>query len=153
MDALIDELQFWLQTLGELPTWFVLTSLTLYFLPFVVARIREHSDTWPIFYLNLLIGWTVIGWIVCITWAFIYSKSDVRTIRIEYLPPFDSQLQPPPAPLTGQKTVPSHPRPSRFGGPIKRQPGQVFGPLEDTPAPPPPDRNDAPIIRPRNYDR
>lgn len=42
----------------------VLTVVTLgYFLPWMVATLRGKSNAWPIFWLNLLLGWTIIGWI------------------------------------------------------------------------------------------
>jgi hypothetical protein len=44
--------------------------LMLYFLPTIVARKRGIAvGTEMIFWVNLLIGWTVIGWVVCLLWA------------------------------------------------------------------------------------
>lgn len=41
--------------------------MALYFLPSIVGR---HKYNFPaIFILNLLLGWTVIGWIVALIWA------------------------------------------------------------------------------------
>ena len=47
-------------------TFLIITTL-LYFLPTIVARNR--SDFAGILLLNLLLGWTVIGWIVALIWA------------------------------------------------------------------------------------
>jgi hypothetical protein len=47
-----------------------LISLVLYFLPFIVAGMRGHQNTAAIFVLTLLLGWTGIGWIVALVWAF-----------------------------------------------------------------------------------
>lgn len=41
----------------------------LYFLPSFVAAMREHHNAGAIFALNLLLGWTALGWIVCLVWA------------------------------------------------------------------------------------
>lgn len=41
----------------------------LYFLPTIIAIRRGHRAT-GIFVLNLLFGWTVIGWIAMLAWAF-----------------------------------------------------------------------------------
>lgn len=41
-----------------------------YFAPSVVALFREHPKAGTIFLLNLSFGWTIIGWIVCIIWAW-----------------------------------------------------------------------------------
>ena len=37
-----------------------------YFAPFVVAIAGQHKNAVDIFWLNLLIGWTVFGWILLI---------------------------------------------------------------------------------------
>ncbi|MDL1888951.1 superinfection immunity protein [Nitrospirales bacterium NOB] len=44
-------------------------SLILYFLPTIVASARSHHNTLAIFVLNLLTGWTILGWIIAIVWA------------------------------------------------------------------------------------
>ena len=48
----------------------VLTVFTLgYFLPWTVAALRGKSNAWAIFWLNLLLGWTVLGWIAALVLA------------------------------------------------------------------------------------
>ncbi len=44
-----------------------LLLLALYFLPTLIGR--NKSNVGAIFVLNLLLGWTVIGWIVALVWA------------------------------------------------------------------------------------
>ncbi len=46
----------------------------LYFVPAVIAFGRGHHNAGAIFALNLLLGWTVLGWIA----AFIWSLTAVR---------------------------------------------------------------------------
>jgi hypothetical protein len=46
---------------------FLLVSLFLYFLPTYLAR--NKSNFTSILVLNLLAGWTFIGWIVALVWA------------------------------------------------------------------------------------
>jgi threonine/homoserine/homoserine lactone efflux protein len=41
----------------------------LAFLPSIIAVIRHNHATGRIFLLNLLLGWTGIGWIVALVWA------------------------------------------------------------------------------------
>lgn len=41
----------------------------VYFLPFIVASVRKHRQLAPILLTNLLLGWTVIGWIAALIWA------------------------------------------------------------------------------------
>ncbi|HEY6946157.1 MAG TPA: superinfection immunity protein [Candidatus Acidoferrum sp.] len=45
----------------------MLVSLFLYFLPAFLAR--KRSDFTSILLLNLLAGWTFIGWIIALIWA------------------------------------------------------------------------------------
>lgn len=44
-------------------------SLSIYFLPSIVADERLHPNTTAIFLLNLFLGATVIGWIGALIWA------------------------------------------------------------------------------------
>lgn len=41
----------------------------LYFLPSIIAAIRDHHNSLSIFLLNLLLGWTVIGWVAALVWS------------------------------------------------------------------------------------
>ena len=47
----------------------LLVALMLYFLPWCLAKMRKHHNSLAIGLLNLLLGWTVIGWIVALVWA------------------------------------------------------------------------------------
>lgn len=47
----------------------IVVGVTLYFLPAVVASQREHHNAGAIFVLNLLLGWTLLGWVVAMVWA------------------------------------------------------------------------------------
>jgi len=42
-------------------------TLILYFLPAIIGR--HKRDAAGIFLVNLLFGWTVIGWIIALIWA------------------------------------------------------------------------------------
>ncbi len=46
-----------------------LFALILYWIPTVIALWRNHPQTWPIVLLNLLVGWTGIGWIAALVWS------------------------------------------------------------------------------------
>jgi uncharacterized membrane protein YhaH (DUF805 family) len=46
-----------------------------YFLPAIVASSRRHRNRFAIGILNLLVGWTLLGWIVAMVWA---CTSDVE---------------------------------------------------------------------------
>jgi len=55
----------------------------LYFLPTVIALVRERHDKLSIFLLNFFLGWSVIGWIISLVWAckndrIVYVQSPQR---------------------------------------------------------------------------
>ena len=49
-----------------------------YMLPWAIAAVRGTRNTWTVFWVNLLLGWTVIGWIV----ALVMSIRDHRVVAI-----------------------------------------------------------------------
>jgi hypothetical protein len=44
-------------------------ALLVYFIPTFVASARNQENRFSIFALNLVLGWTVIGWIGALVWA------------------------------------------------------------------------------------
>lgn len=61
---------------GNLALLALLTAaFTLYFLPTLVARTRRKSNTRAIFVLNLLAGWTFVGWVVAMVWAMTVERA------------------------------------------------------------------------------
>ena len=48
-----------------------------YLAPWSIAFARHHQQQVPIFLINLLLGWTFIGWIGALIWAF---SSDVEMV-------------------------------------------------------------------------
>ncbi len=50
-----------------------------YFLPTVIALVRERHDKFSIFLLNFFFGWSIIGWVIALLWA---CKSD-RVIYVQ----------------------------------------------------------------------
>jgi hypothetical protein len=47
-----------------------LVIFALYFLPWIVAEMRKHRNATAIGVLNLFTGWTFIGWVIALVWAF-----------------------------------------------------------------------------------
>jgi hypothetical protein len=44
-------------------------GFVLYFLPAILAFARSKRDSVAILVLNLLLGWTAIGWVIALVWA------------------------------------------------------------------------------------
>lgn len=42
----------------------------IYFLPAIVAKVRNQKNFISILILNLFLGWSLIGWVVALVWAF-----------------------------------------------------------------------------------
>lgn len=53
-------------------------SFFIYILPMMIAFHRHHENYTSIFLINVLLGWTVIAWVVCLVWAFISKPVPVR---------------------------------------------------------------------------
>ena len=47
----------------------IVLIFALYFLPTLIAFLRQHKNKLAIFLLNLLLGWTVLGWVVSLVWS------------------------------------------------------------------------------------
>jgi hypothetical protein len=47
----------------------ILILFPIYFLPCIVASFRKHRQQLAIFMVNLLLGWTFLGWVVALVWA------------------------------------------------------------------------------------
>jgi len=60
---------------------FLLFLGLMYFLPTIIGR--DKSDAGLIFLVNLLLGWTVIGWIVAFIWA---CAADTRPVPVRFVP-------------------------------------------------------------------
>jgi hypothetical protein len=45
-------------------------SFAIYFLPAIVAWCRGHRNEYAIGILNMLLGWTFIGWVIALVWAY-----------------------------------------------------------------------------------
>jgi Na+/H+-dicarboxylate symporter len=54
---------------------FLLIFLTLvfYFIPSAIATLRDAQHSRMIFLINLVFGWTVLGWIAALIWAIVES--------------------------------------------------------------------------------
>ena len=55
----------------DLPVVILLLGLAVvvYLLPSIIASNRRHRERGPIFVLNLLLGWTFVGWVAALVWS------------------------------------------------------------------------------------
>lgn len=50
-----------------------------YMLPWAIAAVRGNRNAWTVFWVNLLLGWTIIGWII----ALVMSIREHRVSIVE----------------------------------------------------------------------
>ncbi|MCZ6557290.1 MAG: superinfection immunity protein [SAR324 cluster bacterium] len=44
-------------------------AIITYFIPTIIASTRNHHNTRAIMALNILLGWTLVGWTVALVWS------------------------------------------------------------------------------------
>ena len=54
----------------------ILVILIIYFLPYSIARRRNHPNAGTIFWCNLLFGGTGWGWVICLVWATVQQVDE-----------------------------------------------------------------------------
>ena len=54
----------------------IVLILGIYMLPWFIALGRNHPHPTSVFLLNLLTGWTLLGWYVALVWAVVGSDRD-----------------------------------------------------------------------------
>jgi hypothetical protein len=68
--------------------WFiVVVCLVPYFLPTIIAILRKKQSAGGIFVLNLLLGWTVIGWVGALIWSLTADAPRETTVIVNNPPP------------------------------------------------------------------
>ena len=58
--------------MGALSIWHIFILLILasfYFVPSIIAFNRQHHNWAAILALNLLLGWTGLGWVAALVWS------------------------------------------------------------------------------------
>ena len=72
----------------------LIVVIYVYFLPTFVASKRGHPQAVPIFFVNLFFGWSLIGWILTLIWAYSGNRSESQQINVyqtNVQPVIDSQ--------------------------------------------------------------
>jgi hypothetical protein len=50
-------------------TALVLVSFAIYFVPTIIAYVRDHHSVLAIFVANFFLGWTFLGWVGALVWS------------------------------------------------------------------------------------
>jgi len=62
---------------------FLIVAVAVYFIPTWIAYARKHHNANAIFVVNLLLGWSFIGWVVALVWALTVVKPKEVKIKEE----------------------------------------------------------------------
>jgi len=63
-----------------------LSIIPIYLLPWVVSVSNGHPSKTGIFVLNLFLGWTFVGWVVALVWAFTKPQTPQQVIVYQNTP-------------------------------------------------------------------
>jgi uncharacterized membrane protein len=64
----------------EIILWIIIgiIGLAFYFLPTIVCGDKKQANM--LFVVNIFFGWTAVGWLVCLIWAFSGEEKKKKTI-------------------------------------------------------------------------
>ena len=62
---------------------FVLLSICVYFLPSITAYFKGPSSFASIFIVNTFLGWTLLGWVLSLAWAF-QKNNQKEVVHVVY---------------------------------------------------------------------
>lgn len=48
---------------------YLMLTLGFYLLPSLIAAFRNHTSGGGILVINVLLGWTILGWIIALAWS------------------------------------------------------------------------------------
>lgn len=82
----------WEVLLWGVALWLALiVSIALYFLPTAIAVKRKHRSTGAIVALNVLAGWSFIGWLIALVWSL--SSTQQQVVVQQFAAPLPVQYQ------------------------------------------------------------
>jgi len=61
--------------IGNMGSWNIVSALllfgvnVLYYVPMILALKRDRPDKFKIIIVNIMLGWTIIGWVIALKWA------------------------------------------------------------------------------------
>lgn len=65
-------------------------AIALYLLPGIIASSREHKNSTAIWILNIVLGWSFLGWVAALVWSF--TNPDSKQSTANQQPSLDKDL-------------------------------------------------------------
>ncbi|QQK77618.1 superinfection immunity protein [Salicibibacter cibarius] len=59
----------------------IAVAIGIYGIPTIIAFTRNHKNKTAILALNILLGWTFLGWVACLVWSLTNDQSNQQTIN------------------------------------------------------------------------
>jgi hypothetical protein len=59
---------------------FLSIFLSIYYIPFIISKVRNIKNKNSVFWLNTFFGWSGIGWIILIFYSSLINKSDTMSV-------------------------------------------------------------------------
>ena len=56
-------------------------AIFIYVLPSIVAFNRTHQNRVAILWLNILLGWSLVGWVIALVWALTANTETKKTYK------------------------------------------------------------------------
>lgn len=111
----------------------ILVLLFLYFMPTIVAVIRQVPNLGSVVIINLFLGWSFLGWVISMAMAARSRPAVGATVHVH---------QAAGAPLPGTMAAPAYQLPGQASGQVPQLPRSMAAPAYQRPGqvPPPPAR-------------
>ena len=74
---------------------FLAICFFVYFAPSIVASSRQYPDAAAIWFTNVFLGWTGVGWLACLVWALSVPRPMRFYPALQYALPLEALGQPP----------------------------------------------------------
>jgi len=65
----------------------------VYFAPALNASSRKHPQVAPIFAVNLLLGWTLVGWVAALVWSMLEVEAKPSADQLKGCPDCAERVQ------------------------------------------------------------
>ncbi len=65
----------------------VAAGIFIYLLPSITAAARQHRNLASLVVINLLLGWTLLGWAICMAWSVAAAPQVDVNLRERIGPP------------------------------------------------------------------
>ena len=70
-----------MEVIAQILLWILVIVFVAYFLPTLIALIRNAENKWAIAFINLILGWTFIVWVGSFIWAIVSPSQNKNELK------------------------------------------------------------------------